>query len=138
MAVTGTEGILLLAARLLFGGVLAFMGLNHFMQPDGLTGYAEAKGIPAPRAMTYLSGLVLIVGGLAIAAGALPVLGAVLLAGFLLIAALTIHDFWAVPDDQAQEQLTHFLKNVALAAGALGFAAIGFQDWPYSIGLGLL
>ena len=138
MAVTGTEGVLLLAARLLFGGLLAFMGLNHFMQPDGLAAYAEAKGLPAPRAMTYLSGLLLILGGLAIAAGAFPVLGAVLLAGFLLVAALTIHDFWAVPEDQAQEQMTHFLKNVALAGAALGFAAVGFQDWSLSLGLGLL
>lgn len=137
MAVTGTAGVVLLVARVLFGGVLAFMGLNHFMQPDELAGYADAKGLPAPAIMVYGSGLLLVVGGLAIVAGVYPAAGAAAVAAFLLASALTVHNFWAVPDDQQQEQLTHFLKNVALAGAALAFAAIAGQEWAYSVGLGL-
>ena len=39
MAVTGTEGLVLLLGRLLFGGVIAFTGFNHFLQTESMTGY---------------------------------------------------------------------------------------------------
>lgn len=137
MAVTGTEGVLLLAARILFGGVIAFMGLNHFLNVDQMAGYAEHKGLPAPKLSVVGSGAVLVLGGLAIAAGVYPVVAAVAVALFLVTAALLFHDFWAVPEDQQQEEMTHFLKNVALTGGALAFGALGHQAWSYSAGFGL-
>jgi hypothetical protein len=33
--------------------------------------------------------------------------------------------------------MTQFLKNVALAGGALAVAALGATAWPYSVGLSL-
>jgi len=138
MAVTGTAGLVLLVARVFFGGLIAFMGLNHFVQSDAMAGYAEAKGLPAPAVMVYASGLVLVLGGLGIALGVFPVVGAVVIAGFLVVAALTFHDFWTVPDEQAQDEMTHFLKNLAMAGAVLAFAAVGTQEWAYSVGLGLV
>ena len=138
MVATGAEAAVLLVARVLFGGVLAFMGLNHFMQTGQMTGYAQAKALPAPKLGVLASGALLVVAGLAIVVGVFPLVAAAALAAFLLVSAVVFHDFWAVPEDQAQEQMTHFLKNVALAGAALGFAAIGFQDWSLSVGLGLL
>jgi len=35
------------------------MGLNHFMDVDTMAGYAEFKGLPAPRFSVIASGLVL-------------------------------------------------------------------------------
>jgi len=137
MAITGTEGVVLLVGRVLFGLVLAFMGLNHFQQRDSLAGYAEQKGLPAPGLAVVASGVVLVAGGLSVASGIYPLLGAIALAGFLLVAAVTIHDFWAVPEDRAQDELTQFLKNVALAGGALIVAAIAGQSWAFSVGIGL-
>lgn len=137
MAVTGTEGIILIIGRILFGGVIAFTGLNHFMQTDEMTGYARHKGLPAPKLGVLASGVVLILGGLSIMLGVSPVLGAFTVAGFLIIAGLIFHDFWAVPDDQQQTEMTQFLKNVALAGGALITAAIGPQNWAYSLDLTL-
>jgi putative oxidoreductase len=138
MAVTGTEGVVLLAARVLFGGVLAFMGANHFMQADQMAGYAEHKGLPAPKLSVLLSGGLLVLGGLAIVAGVFPVVAGFALAAFLLVSAVTMHDFWAVPEDQQQDEMTGFLKNVALAGGALAIAAFGTTDWALSAGLSLL
>ena len=34
--------VLLVAGRVLFGGVLAFTGLSHFTQTEQMAGYAEA------------------------------------------------------------------------------------------------
>ncbi|QLH81633.1 DoxX family protein [Halosimplex pelagicum] len=126
-----------LVARLLFGGVLAFMGINHFSGVEGMAGYAEMKGIPAPRFSVIASGVTLVLGGVGVALGVAPVLAAGALATFLLVSAVTMHDFWAVPEDQTQDEMTGFLKNVALAGGALGFLALGGQAWPYAVGVGL-
>jgi putative oxidoreductase len=73
---SGIEGVLLLVARVAFGGVLALTGLNHFLDGESMAGYAEAKGLPAPRLAVAFSGGMLVFGGLAIALGVLPLLGA--------------------------------------------------------------
>jgi len=135
----GAGGVAFLLARVLFGGVLAFMGLNHFMQTDGMAGYAEAKGLPAPRASVLLSGGLLVFAGLGIAAGVAPVLSAGALAVFLASSAIIFHDFWSVEDpEQKQNEMTQFLKNAALTGGALALLAVGDVAWPYGAGVTLL
>lgn len=138
MAITGAEGVALLIGRILFGGVLAFTGLNHFFETEEMTGYAEYKGLPAPKAGVLLSGVLLILGGLGIIAGVLPAVSAVVIAGFLIISALIFHDFWAVSEEEQQTEMTQFLKNIALAGGALVIVAIGPQSWVYSLGITVL
>jgi putative oxidoreductase len=136
---TTVGGAAFLAGRLLFGGVLAFMGLNHFMQTESMTGYAEAKGLPAPRLGVLGSGGLLVLAGLGIAAGVFPVVAAGALAVFLLTSAVVFHDFWTVEDPETQQQeMTDFLKNVALAGGALTLLAAGGAEWPLAAGLTLL
>ena len=137
MAVTGTAAVVLLAGRLLFGLVFAFQGLNHFQNVDYMSGYAESKGVPAARLMTLVSGGILVLGGLAIAAGAYPTLGAGAIAVFLLVTTPMIHNFWAVPEDQAEGEMTHFLKNLELLGAALAFLAISGMGWEYAVGVGL-
>jgi putative oxidoreductase len=117
--------------------VLAFMGLNHFLQTDGMAQYAAHKGLPAPRLSVLASGAVLVLGGLSIVLGVLPLVGGVVVAGFLLVSAVAMHDFWAVPADQQQDEMTQFLKNAALAGGAIAFAALAGQTWALSVGVGL-
>ncbi|MFC4358371.1 DoxX family membrane protein [Halobium salinum] len=128
---------LLLLARLLFGGVLAFTGLNHFTNTDAMTGYAEAKGLPAPRLGVVGSGVLLVLGGLGLVFGVFPVLAAGALAVFLVVSALVFHDFWAVPEDQQQTEMTQFLKNVALAGAALALLALGGTQWAYALNVGV-
>lgn len=137
MAITGTEGLVLLVARVLFGGVIAFTGLNHFLDTEGMTGYAQHKGLPAPKLSVLGSGLLLIAGGLAVVIGVFPVLAALTVAVFLVVAAVVFHDFWAVPEGQRQDEMTSFLKNVALAGGALALAVLATETWAFSPDLGL-
>jgi uncharacterized membrane protein YphA (DoxX/SURF4 family) len=130
-------GELFLLGRLLFGGVLAFMGLNHFQNAGQMAPYAEAKGLPAPVASVYGSGGLLLVSGVLVILGAYPVIAAGALATFLVASAVMMHDFWAVPDDQMQDEMTQFLKNIALAGGALSLLAVAGTSWPYTVGLSL-
>ena len=132
-----TADVALLVGRVLFGGVLAFMGLTHFMQVDAMAGYADAKGIPAARLSVLGSGLLLVASGIGIVVGAFPLLAALGLVVFFLVATPTMHDFWRVEGEQRQQELTHALKNAALLGGALAFIALSSQTWAYSIGIGL-
>jgi uncharacterized membrane protein YphA (DoxX/SURF4 family) len=129
---------LFLLARVLFGGVLAFMGLNHFTNLEDMAGYAGMKGVPVPRLAVAFTGGLLVLGGLSVVTGAFVVLGAGALALFLLGSAVGMHDFWTVedPGDQ-QTEMTQFLKNVTLAGAAIGLLALGGVAWPYSVGVGL-
>jgi putative oxidoreductase len=132
-------GEVFLLARLLFGGVLAFMGLNHFMDIEGMAGYAEMKGLPAPTFSVVASGAMLVLGGLAIITGAFVVLGAGAIAVFLLASAVVMHDFWTVEDEQQQQtEMTQFLKNVSLAGAALAFLGLASLPWPYAVDMGLV
>ena len=126
-----------LAARVLFGAVVAFMGLNHFVNVDQMTGYAEMKGLPAPRLGVVFSGGMLVFGGLGIAAGVFPALAAGAVAVFLVVGTPLFHDFWAVPEDQRQSEMTSFLKNTVMLGGSLVFLALSGVSWPYAVGVGL-
>ncbi len=131
-------GELFLLGRILFGATLAFMGLNHFMDVDTMAGYAEFKGLPAPRFSVIASGLVLVLGGLGVVLGAFPVIAAGALAVFLLVSAVTMHDFWSVDDpEEQQSEMTSFLKNVYGAGAAVALLAVGGTAWPYALDLGL-
>lgn len=134
-ALDGAAGIFLLLARLLFGFVLGFMGLNHFIDTEAMAGYAEAKGVPAPTLSVVFSGGMLLFGGLGVALGAFPVLAAGALTLFFVVATPKMHDFWNAEDTQGE--MTQFLKNVALLGGSLGFLALGGADWSLALNIGL-
>ena len=72
----GFGAVLLLVGRLLFGGFLAFAGLNHFMNADEMSDYAATKGVPAAEFGVIASGSMLVLGGLGLLVGAYPVLAA--------------------------------------------------------------
>jgi uncharacterized membrane protein YphA (DoxX/SURF4 family) len=134
---SGFGAIALLVARLLFGGVLAFSGLNHFMSSDEMTGYAASKGVPAPGFNVIASGTMFVLGGLGIVLGAYPVVSAGMLASVLLVITPAMHDFWAVPEEEMQDEITNFLKNSALIGGSLVFLALGDQAWGFALNVGL-
>ena len=115
---------LFLIGRILFAAIFILSGVNHFAQLDGMAQYAGSKGLPAPKLMVALSGLVILLGGLSILFWFYVKLGAWLLVAFLLVAAFTMHNFWAVEDPvQKQGEQAQFMKNLALAGAAIIFYA---------------
>ena len=126
--------IAFLIGRIVLGAYYVFMGSNHFMQLDMLSGYAGSKGVPAPKVAVAGSGLLLLLGGLSILVGYQPYIGAILVVVFLVPVAFKMHNFWAVEDEQMKMvEMTNFLKNIALAASALMFLLIP-TPWPFSLG----
>ncbi|GAA0197156.1 DoxX family protein [Haladaptatus pallidirubidus] len=133
----GLGAIGFLVARILFGGLLAFQGLNHFQNADTMSGYAQSKGVPAARASVLLSGGMLIFGGLGIVLGVFPAITAGAVAVFLLVTTPMMHDFWAVPEDQQQAEMTNFIKNVELLGAALVFLVLSSDPWAYALNVSL-
>ena len=58
-------------------------------------------------------------GGLLIAAGYKARWAAAALFLFTATTALVFHNFWAMPAEQAQNQMIHFMKNLAIMGGLL-------------------
>lgn len=123
----------LLVGRVLFGGYFAFSGVNHFVQSDQLAAWVESKGFPAPDLLVYLSGLMLLAGGLGIATGAYPVISILLVGIFLAAVTPAFHDFWNLEGEEQQNQMTNFLKNIALLGALLMALSL---DWSiYAAGM---
>jgi uncharacterized membrane protein YphA (DoxX/SURF4 family) len=133
---SGLAGIALLVGRVLFGGLLAFQGLNHFLNSEMMAQYAGAKGVPAPTLSVLFSGVLLVAGGLGIVLGVYPVVAAATVAAFLVVVTPVMHDFWAVPEDEQQSEMVNFIKNVELLGAALVFIALGSDSWAYALNVG--
>jgi putative oxidoreductase len=111
---------ILLIGRIIFGGFFLMSGINHFTKLEAMTGYAKYKKLPAAKLGVLLSGLMLLVGGAAVLLGYYADLGALLLAIFLILAAIIFHNFWAESDATAkQNEMMAFMKDFALAGAAL-------------------
>jgi putative oxidoreductase len=124
---------LFLVGRVILGGFFLYSGINHFKQKEGMAQYAASKNLPQPELAILASGALLAAGGASLILGMKPKLGALSLIGFLALASPLFHDFWNVDDPQAkQQQMVHFLKNIALLGAALSLAGVE-EPWPLSL-----
>ena len=130
--------VALLVGRLLFGGYFAFSGLNHFIKSDQLSGWVESKELPAPDLLVYLSGVMLMAGGLGIAVGAYPVVSVLLIGVFLAVVTPMFHDFWNFEGEEKQSHMTNFLKNVALIGALLMTLSLDWSVYAVGASLGLM
>ena len=100
-----------------------------------MTGYAKYKKLPAAKLGVLLSGLMLLAGGAAVLLGVYADLGALLLAIFLVLAAVIFHNFWAEKDATAKQNETlAFMKDIALAGAALVIFALVAKHADLSFG----
>ena len=112
--------VIILIGRILVGGFFLMSGINHFAQLEAMTGYAKYKKLPAAKLGVLLSGLMLVLGGIYIILGFYTDLGLLLIAIFLVLAAVIFHNFWTETDATAkQNEMLAFMKDIALAGGAL-------------------
>lgn len=104
--------------RLFIALMFVMSGLNKMGNYANTTGWMEAMGVPGGLLPLVIALEVL--GGLAIIIGWQTRVVAFLLAGFCLISALIFHANFA-----DQNEMIHFMKNVAIAGGFLCLAARG-------------
>ena len=117
--------VVMLVGRILFAFMVVSGGLNHLTKAEAMAGYAAYKKVPSPKLANFVSGVLLLAGGLSIILGVYADLGAVVIAALLVLMALKMHDFWAQTDAQAKQMETiAFWKNISMAGGALFIFAV--------------
>jgi uncharacterized membrane protein YphA (DoxX/SURF4 family) len=95
--------------------------------------WVEAKNIPAPKFMVFISGVLLFIGGVSILFGIYVSIGILSLTLFFLPVTFIMHDFWREKDSQMRMmQMINFMKNLALWAALLALLFIP-QPWPFSL-----
>jgi putative oxidoreductase len=122
-----------LIGRLLFAGFFLNSGITHLQKRKEMAEYARAKGVPAPELAVTLSALPLLAGGASILLGVKPKMGTMALFGFLAGVSPIMHDFWHDEnDEQRQTNMIMFMKNIALAGGALALMGVD-EPWEASV-----
>lgn len=127
--------VVLLIGRILFVAIFVVGGIGHLTNRKAMAEYARALGAPGGEFGVVVSGLVILVGGIMVAAGIWGDLGAILLFAFLVPTTLFMHRFWKIDDPQMQQMdQVMFFKNVSLMGGALVlFWAFNQLDLPLTV-----
>jgi len=129
--------IALIVGRVLFALLFISSGVNHFTQNSAMTAYAQFKKIPMAKIAVYVSGLMILLGGIYIALGFYADLGALLIAIFLIPTAFLMHAFWKESDATAKSnERIAFFKDLSLAGAALIIFALlrGGADFGSNVG----
>ena len=109
-----------LLGRLFLASMFLLFGFGKITAFSGTTGYMSSLGLPAPSLATVIAIIVEIGGGLLILTGYQTRLVALALAIYVLATAFIGH--FQLGD---MNQFQHFMKNMAIVGGLLGFAAFG-------------
>ena len=112
--------VLALVGRVLLSSIFIVSGVRKAMNIAGTVGYITSVGnLPYAEILAYAVIALEIVGGIMLLVGFQARIAAFLLALFTLAAAVLFHKFWAVEVTKQNNEINHFLKNVALAGGLL-------------------
>ncbi len=125
------SGIVVLIGRILFALVFINTGVMFHMRQSGQASqYAAGMRFPVPAIAGWPTGLWMAAGGLSVALGIWPDVGALMIGLFAVTAALGFHRFWAV-DDPGQKMVQNqlFFRNVIITSAVLVmvglFATVG-------------
>lgn len=108
------------AGRVLLAVLFFMSGLAKLGASAGTIGYIASKGLPLPGLLYALAVAAEIGGGALLLIGFKARAAALALAAFTVVAAIIFHS--QISD---QNQMIHFMKNLAIAGGLLVVAAAG-------------
>ena len=114
-------GYTMLIGRALLAAIFLLSGFNKIMNPAGTQQYMVAMGMTRATSLFYLGAVALeLGGGLSVLPGDWARLGAWGLILFMIPTAMIFHANFG-----DQNQMIHFLKNVAMTGGLLYVATFG-------------
>src|SRR5439155_12047923 len=123
-----------LAGRILLCTIFILSGITKFTDWQGTAQYMASKNLPLIPVLLPLAGFIEIAGGLAIVLGARARLAALVLFFYLIPTTFIFHNFWAYEGLEHMNQMTHFLKNLAIMGGlallvGLGPGPLSLDSW---------
>ena len=108
-----------LVGRVLMALIFVMSGAGKITGFAATVGYIASKGLPLAPAAAVAAIIVELGGGILLIVGWKARWAAAAMFVFTAMAALLFHDFWAVPPDQAQNMMIHFMKNISMMGGLL-------------------
>jgi putative oxidoreductase len=117
-----TTDAVLLVGRILLGWLFLVSAAGtggKLWNIAGFTGYLKNLGAPTPEITSWIGALLELVIGLALVLGVGTRYAALLCVLFLVVATALAHRYWEYPAAQIVAQYNNFLKNLAIAGGAL-------------------
>lgn len=112
--------IVFLIGRLMYAAIFISSAIGHLTKTRQMGSYAKSMGVKSPEFMTFLTGVMIFVGGLSVIFDFYLFCGALLIFLFLVPTAFIMHAFWKVKDPgMKQMQQIQFMKNISLAGAAL-------------------
>jgi len=106
-------------ARASLGAVFFILGLSKIFSFAGVAGWMASSGLPFAKPLLALTIAIEVGAGLLLIIGRHTRLAALVLALFLVPVTLVFHAFWGADAASFQDQLTQFLKNLAIFGGML-------------------
>ncbi len=118
--------------RLIFGLYWLSVAKGHLLQPAGLIGYAQSKGVKSGKLAVMGTGVLALLGGLSIILGVKPHYGIALLVIFLIGVSFKMHAYWKETDPAAKMgDHINFTKNMALVGALLIMYGVSAAMWGY-------
>ncbi len=118
--------VLSMLSRVALGAPFVYLGYQAVKEPGGRVVAATRFGIPDEYAdlAVRANGAAMVLGGLSVATGICPRLGAAVVAGSMVPTTMAGHAFWKDTDPKAKAaNLTQFLKNLGMVGGLLAVVA---------------
>jgi putative oxidoreductase len=107
------------AGRAFLGALFFISGINKILGFSYVAGWMASSGVPAANLLLAVTIAIEVAGGLMLITGYKPRLAAIVIALFLVPVTLVFHAFWSADAANYQNQLTQFLKNIAILGGML-------------------
>jgi putative oxidoreductase len=115
-----------LAGRILLAAIFLISGLNKLSDFSGTATFMAGAGLPASEFLLVLTILIEVAGGLLIVLGLYTRQLSLILFLFMIPVTAVFHNPWGAGDPaQLQQQMIHFLKNLAIMGGLLHLSAFG-------------
>lgn len=108
-----------LLGRILIALIFVMAGFNKITGFEGTVGYIASKGLPFPEMLAIGAIIVELGGGLMLIAGWYTRWAAAAIFIFTAMTAVLFHNFWAMPPEEAQNQMISFMKNISIMGGLL-------------------
>jgi putative oxidoreductase len=124
-AMDSVEKLVPLLGRVLLAVVFVLGGYGKIWAIDATVAQMASHDIPMPNVLVYGVIALELGGGLALMLGLFTRWLGVIFAFYLLILALTFHDYWALPAAEAHAQRVAFLEHLAMMGGMFYVFAYG-------------
>jgi putative oxidoreductase len=119
-----TQNLAALAGRILIALIFLDSGIRKFIYYHGTLGYMTKAGLPFPEVLVIASGVIETLCALAIIVGWNTRAAAWVLVAWMIPVTLIFHN-----PAGGQDQMVHFMKNLAITGGLLALAAFGPGAW---------